>query len=283
MKIHAVGIIGSGIMGSGIAEVAASSGFDVLLRSRSEESAAQMVSTISQSLERRVSRGKLDDNQATATLNRLRTTTDLDALRDCDLIIESVVEDLDTKRHLFAHLGTVTRPDAILATNTSTLPIINIAAATSHPERVLGIHFFNPATVMGLVEIVRPITATDDFVDAAHDFARACGKHTVNAKDEAGFVVNALLFPYLNSAIELLERGVASMEDIDASMRLGCAFPMGPFQLLDLVGLDTSLAILDALFDERGLVSAKAAPTLRRLVASGRLGKKSGAGFYDYP
>lgn len=282
MHIHKVGIVGSGIMGSGIAEVALLSGYEVVLRSRAQTSAVAMVHAIERSLAKKVERSKLESEDAKEALDRLFATTDLDEVATCDLVIESVVEDLDTKRHLFTHLGQICKHDAILASNTSTLPVVALASATKHPERVCGIHFFNPAPTMALVEIVRPVTATEDVVAKAMTFARSCGKDPVEVKDEAGFVVNAILFPYLNSAIRLLERGVATMEDIDKSMRLGCAFPMGPFQLLDLVGLDTSLAILNALYQENGDHGCLAAPTLRRMVSAGQLGRKTRGGFYDY-
>ncbi len=282
MQINKIGIVGSGIMGSGIAEVAMLAGFEVVLRSRKQESAVSMVGAIERSLVRRVEKGRLEAQEAQDALSRLLATTEIDELVDCDLVIESVVEDLEVKRHLFDHLDRIVKPGAILATNTSTLPVVDLAAATRRPELVCGIHFFNPATVMGLVEIVRPITASDETIAAASAFVKKCAKDGVLVKDEAGFVVNALLFPYLNSAVKLLERGVATAEEIDRSMKLGCGFPMGPLALLDLVGLDTSVAILDALYKEFGDVATLAAPTLRRKLAAGQLGKKTKRGFYDY-
>ncbi len=197
-------------------------------------------------------------------------------------MIESVVEDLPTKQRLFAELDRICRDDTILATNTSTLPVVEMAMETRRPEKVCGIHFFNPATLMGLVEIVRPITAAEETISGAKAFAEACGKTAIVVKDQAGFVVNALLFPYLNSAVRLLERGVASMEDIDEAMKGGCGFPMGPFALLDLVGLDTTVSILDALYDEHRETACASVPRLRRMVAAGRLGRKTGEGFYRY-
>ena len=203
-------------------------------------------------------------------------------LVDVDLVIESVVEDLAVKKELFAELDTICKPGTILATNTSTLPVIEMAMATGRPDLVCGIHFFNPAPAMALVEVVRPITASDATVGAAVAFAGACGKEPVEVKDQAGFIVNALLFPYLNNAVRMFEQGVASKEGIDAAMKGGCGFPMGPFALLDLVGLDTSLAILDALYEEYRDPNYAAVPLLRRLVTSGQLGRKSKKGFYDY-
>jgi 3-hydroxybutyryl-CoA dehydrogenase len=198
-------------------------------------------------------------------------------------VIESVVEDLATKRHLFSELDRICADHTLLATNTSTLPVVQMAMETGRPERVCGIHFFNPAPFMTLVEIVRPITAADETIEEATAFAEACGKTAIVVKDQAGFVVNALLFPYLNNAVRLVDQGVASMEDIDEAMKGGCGFPMGPFALLDLVGIDTSLAILDALYEEYRDANYSALPRLRRMVAAERLGRKTGEGFYRYP
>jgi 3-hydroxybutyryl-CoA dehydrogenase len=241
-----------------------------------------MVAALTKSLDKQVEKGKLDAGERDQVLSRVTGTHDLHALTDCDLVIESVVEDLDVKKELFKRLDLVVKDDAILATNTSTLPVVDLAVVTERPERVCGIHFFNPAPMMALVEIVRPLTASDETIAAARGFAEACGKGPVEVKDRAGFIVNALLFPYLNNAVRMLETGTASGEDIDAAMRGGCNFPMGPLALLDLVGLDTSLSILDALYDEFRDQNYAAVPTLRRMVAAGHLGRKSGQGFYDY-
>ena len=280
--IKRLGIVGSGIMGSGIAEVAAKAGIEVLLRSRKQETADAMVTALTKSLDKQVEKGKLDAGERDQVLSRVTGTHDLHALTDCDLVIESVVEDLGVKKDLFKQLDLVVKDEAILATNTSTLPVVDLAVVTERPERVCGIHFFNPAPMMSLVEIVRPLTASDETISAARGFAEACGKGPVEVKDRAGFIVNALLFPYLNNAVRMLETGTASGEDIDAAMRGGCNFPMGPLALLDLVGLDTSLSILDALYDEFRDSNYAAVPTLRRMVAAGHLGRKSGQGFYDY-
>ena len=290
-----IGICGSGIMGSGLAEVAAKAGHDVVVRSRSIDTARAMVDAIAKGLDKQVQREKITAADKDAVLGRIRATASIADLADCDLVIESVVEDLAVKKALFAELDAAVKKDAILATNTSTLPVVEMAMATSRPDKVCGIHFFNPATAMPLVEVVRPITssdattgpttaltASDATIDAANAFVAACGKTGVQVKDRAGFIVNALLFPYLNNAVRIWESGTASMEDIDAAMKGGCNFPMGPFALLDLVGLDTSLAILDALHAEFADPNYAAVPTLRRLVAAGKLGRKSGAGFYTY-
>ncbi len=282
MSIKRVGVVGSGIMGTGIAEVAASSGHDVVLRSRNQSTADAVLAALEKSLDRQVAKGKRTEAERNETLARVSVTSDLRALADVDLVIESVPEDLAVKRHLFSELDRVCGDAAIIATNTSTLPVVELAMETGRPDRVCGVHFFHPAPVMSLVELVRPITASDDTMSAVGAFAEACGKEPVEVKDRAGFVVNALLFPYLNNAVRLLEQGVATKEGIDTAMKGGCGFPMGPFALLDLVGLDTSLAILDALYAEFRDPNYAAVPLLRRMVAADRLGRKSGQGFYDY-
>lgn len=277
-----VGVVGSGIMGGGIAEVAASSGHQVIVRSRSQQSGHATLAKMKSSLSQRVDSGRLDSHDAEAIISNTAITSDLDDLSECDLVIESVVEDLGVKLKLFGELDNVCKPEAILATNTSTLPVVDMAMATARPEQVCGIHFFNPAPVMSLVEIVRPITAADATIAAVTDFVSGCGKDPVLVKDQAGFVVNALLFPYLNNAIRLLESGVADVAGIDTAMKGGCGFPMGPFALLDLVGLDTSLAILEALHSEFGDPNFAPAPRLRRMVTAGHLGRKTGRGFLTY-
>jgi 3-hydroxybutyryl-CoA dehydrogenase len=282
MTISTVGILGSGIMGSGIAEVAAKSGHDVILRSRQQATADAMLTALEKSLAKQVERNKIEQSTADEVRSRVSATDDLAAIAGADLVLESVVEDLDIKRELFAAVDAIVGDHAIIATNTSTLPVVDLAVATGRPDKVVGIHFFNPAPAMSLVEIVRPLTASDETVAAARAFAEACGKSPVEVKDRAGFIVNALLFPYLNNAVRMLENGTASAEDIDTAMKGGCNFPMGPLALLDLVGLDTSLAILDALYEEFKDPNYAAVPVLRRLVAAGQLGRKSGAGFYDY-
>jgi 3-hydroxybutyryl-CoA dehydrogenase len=281
-EIKKVGILGSGIMGSGLAEVAARAGYDVVVRSRSLESANAMVASIDKGFVKAIERGKATEDERVAVLGRIIATDHLGAVADCDLVIESVVEDLSIKKALFAELEQIVKTDAILATNTSTLPVVEMAMVTQRPDKVVGIHFFNPAPMMKLVEVVRPITASDETVAAALAFAQACGKDGVEVKDRAGFIVNALLFPYLNNAVRMWESGTASMESIDTAMKGGCNFPMGPFALLDLVGLDTSVAILDALYAEFADPNYAAVPTLRRMVAAGHLGRKSKRGFYTY-
>jgi 3-hydroxybutyryl-CoA dehydrogenase len=282
MTIERLGIVGSGIMGSGIAEVAAKAGVTVVLRSRKQETADDMVAALGRSLARQVDKGRLDAADAEAVSGRVSATSDLDALADCDLVLESVVEDLDVKKQLFVELDRIVKDGGILATNTSTLPVVELAVETGRPEQVVGIHFFNPAPAMALVEVIRTLVSSDEAIAAAVDFAEACGKDPVVVEDRAGFIVNALLFPYLNNAVRMLENRTASREDIDSAMKGGCNFPMGPLALLDLVGLDTSVAILDALYTEFRDPNYAAVPLLRRMVAAGHLGRKSGQGFYDY-
>jgi 3-hydroxybutyryl-CoA dehydrogenase len=281
-EVKRIGVVGSGIMGSGVAEVATKAGFEVVLRSRTQSSADAMLAGLERSLAKQVDRGKLTEDERSGALERVRAVTDLGELAECDLVLESIVEDLPTKKHLFTELDRVCADGAILATNTSTLPVVEMAMETGRPDRVCGVHFFNPAAVMPLVEIVRAITTSDETLASARAFAEACGKTVVDVKDQAGFVVNALLFPYLNNAVKLLDAGVASRDDIDAAMKGGCNFPMGPLELVDLVGLDTSLAILDALYEEFRDPNYAPAPLLRRMVSAERYGRKSGQGFYDY-
>jgi 3-hydroxybutyryl-CoA dehydrogenase len=282
MTVKRVGIVGSGTMGAGIAEVAAKAGHEVILRSRQQATADRMVAGLEKSLAKQVEKGRLSEEDRTAALSRVTATSDLKELADCDLVIESIVEDLATKKELFNELDQICGDSAILATNTSTLPVVELAMETGRPDKVCGVHFFNPAPAMALVEIVRPLTASDETIAAARAFAEACGKSPVEVKDQAGFIVNALLFPYLNNAVRMLEQGVASKEDIDEAMKGGCGFPMGPFALLDLVGLDVSLAILEALYAEFKDPNYAPVPLLRRMVTAEKLGRKSGAGFYDY-
>ena len=280
--IFEVGIVGSGIMGAGLAEVAARAGHDVVVRSRTMEGAEAVLAKIAKGLDRQVSKDRMTEDERNAIVGRIRVTDHLGQLANCDLVIESIVEDLEIKKAMFAELEQIVKPSGILATNTSTLPVIELAMATQRPELVCGIHFFNPAPMMKLVEIIKPITASDDTIAKAVAYVEHCGKDAVAVEDRAGFVVNALLFPYLNNAIRMWENGTATMEAIDTAMMGGCNFPMGPFALLDLVGLDTSLSILDALYEEFRDPNYAAMPTLRRKVAAGQLGRKSGHGFYNY-
>ncbi len=281
-KISCVGVVGSGIMGSGLAEVAARAGFDVVVRSRTQEGADAVLDRVGSGLARQVAKERMTEEERRAILDRISVTDHLGRLADCDLVIESVVEDLAIKRELFAELEQIVKPAGILATNTSTLPVVELAMVTQRPDKVCGIHFFNPAPAMKLVEVIKPLTASKKTTSVAVECAEACGKDAVLVEDRAGFVVNALLFPYLNNAVRMLEQGTASMDDIDTAMMGGCNFPMGPFALLDLVGLDTSMSILDALYEEFRDPNYAAVPTLRRMVAAGHLGRKSKQGFRAY-
>jgi 3-hydroxybutyryl-CoA dehydrogenase len=282
MSIKRLGVVGSGIMGSGIAEVAGKAGIEVVLRSRSQSTADAMVAGLEKSLAKQVDRGKIEAADRDAVLGRVTAWSDLGVLAESDLVLESVVEDLAIKKHLFTELDRIVKEGAILATNTSTLPVVEMAMETGRPELVCGVHFFNPAPAMPLVEVVRAITTSDETIATARAFAETCGKNPVLVKDQAGFIVNALLFPYLNNAVKLYDAGVATREDIDAAMQGGCNFPMGPLALLDLVGLDTSLAILEALYAEFKDPNYAPAPLLKRMVSAERLGRKSGQGFFDY-
>lgn len=277
-----VGVIGSGIMGAGIAEVVARAGVDVVVRSRSQATAEATRNQIQASLQKQVVKGKLTQALQDEAMKHICVASELSELKNCDLIIESAVEDLATKKDLFEKLDAIVNPECIIATNTSTLPVIELARSTKRPDRVCGIHFFNPATIMPLVEVVRPITASDETIAIANEFVKTCGKEAVQVVDRAGFIVNALLFPYLNNAIAMFEAGTASMQDIDTAMKGGCNFPMGPFALLDLVGLDTSVAILEALHAEFKRPELEPRPMLRKLVSEGKLGRKTKQGFFNY-
>ncbi len=280
--VQSVGVVGSGTMATGIVEVFAKAGFDVLAVARSDEKGAAALAAVGRSLEKAVGRGKLAQADADAALARVRTTTSLQDLAPVDLVVEAVVEDLAVKRALFADLDAICRPGAVLATTTSSLPVVECAAATTRPADVVGLHFFNPAPVMRLVEVVSTVSTADDVLATAVDLCRRLGKHPVTCADRAGFIVNALLFPYLNDAVKMLEAHYATADDIDTAMKTGCGYPMGPFELLDVVGLDVSLAIERELyleFRERGYAPA---PLLEHLVTAGYLGRKAGRGFRQY-
>ena len=281
-NVQLVGVCGSGIMGAGLAEVVARAGVDVIVRSRTIDGAKSMLSSIEKNLDKQVAKEKMTVDQRNEVLSHIRITDSLHDLASCDLVIESIVEELAPKQALFKELDAIVKPDAILATNTSTLAVVKMAEATNRPDKVCGIHFFNPAVLMPLVEVIRPITASDETIARANAFVAACKKEPVQVLDRAGFIVNALLFPYLNNAVKMLEAGTANMEDIDTAMKGGCNFPMGPFALLDLVGLDTSVSILDALYAEFKDENFVPAKTLRTLLAEGKLGRKTKQGFFSY-
>lgn len=271
-------------MGGGIAEVGARAGLDVIVCEVNEQAAQAGQERLAKSLDRAVSAGKLTEEERDAALSRLRFTTAVEDLKDRQIVIEAIVEDGKLKADLFAKLDKVVEdPDAILASNTSSIPIAQLAGATGRPDKVLGVHFFNPVPVLKLVELVPSLLTSEETVERADAFAtEQLGKQTIRAKDRSGFVVNALLVPYLLSAIRMYESGFASAEDIDNGMVLGCAHPMGPLRLSDLVGLDTLKAIADSMYAEYGEPQYAAPPLLRRMVEAGLKGKKSGRGFYEY-
>ena len=280
--VQRIGVIGTGTMASGIVEVCAKSGYDVVFRARGEDKVAAVRKKIEGSLDKAVQRGKLTEDVRAETVARITGTTELDDLAQCDLVIEAVVEDLAIKKALFAALDEVMKPGAILATTTSSLPVIECAQATSRPQDVVGMHWFNPATVMKLVEVVPTVTTADDVVATVLDVCAKTKKHAVLCGDRAGFIVNALLFPYLNDAVKMLEAHYATTDDIDFAMTKGCGHPMGPFALMDVVGLDVTLAIQRTLFDEFREPGDVPAPMLEHLVRAGYLGRKTGRGFRDY-
>ncbi|MFD0199996.1 MULTISPECIES: 3-hydroxyacyl-CoA dehydrogenase family protein [Saccharothrix] len=281
-EVQRVGVIGTGTMATGIVEVFAKRGYDVVLRARSEDKAAAAVGKVRKSLEKAVSRGKLSEADRDAALARVSPVVDFADLADCDLVVEAVAEELSIKKAVFEALDEVCKPGAVLATTTSSLPVIECAAATSRPGDVVGLHFFNPAQVMKLVEVVGTISTSADVVATARRVCLDLGKVPVHCGDRAGFIVNALLFPYLNDAVKMLEAHYASADDIDNAMKVGCSLPMGPFELLDVVGLDVSLAIERTLYLEFREAGFAPAPLLEHLVKAGRLGRKTGKGFRDY-
>lgn len=280
--IQRVGVLGGGLMGSGIAQVCAGAGFPTVVREVSDALCAKSRQSIEKVLARGMERGKVTESQRQTTLANLSFVTQLREMADSDLFIEAVVEDLDVKNRLWAELNRIARSDAIFASNTSSLTIIGMASASGRADLMLGLHFFNPVPLMKLVEVVRTITTSDDTEQRALEFVRALGKEPIRAKDNSGFVVNLLLVPYMLDAINALEANVASVEDIDKGMRLGAGHPMGPFTLLDFVGLDTVYKIAEIMFAEYREKRYAPPPLLKRMVIAGMLGKKSGKGFYDY-
>jgi 3-hydroxybutyryl-CoA dehydrogenase len=282
MKINKVGVLGAGLMGSGIAEVCARAGYPTIVREVSDDLVKKGVGRVESSLAKAVERGKLAAADRDAARSRLTATTRVDELAGCDLVIEAVVENLDAKKELFAELDRICGDSAIFCSNTSSLTITELAAATRRPDRFAGLHFFNPVPVMKLVEVVRTIATSDDTIETLLEFSRSLGKEPVLAKDNSGFIVNRLLVPYLLDAVRALEEGVGSREDIDRGMELGCGHPMGPLKLLDFVGLDTTYAIAEIMFAEYREKRFAPPPLLKRMVLAGRYGRKSGRGFYEY-
>ncbi len=282
LDISKVGVVGCGLMGGGIAEVAAKSGFDVIVREVTDELLEKGEARIRKSMERAVQKEKLTAEDRDAALGRLSFTTEVPDLQGCDIVIEAIVEELAAKNALFGELDSLCGGGTIFASNTSSLTITDMAAATSRADRFVGMHFFNPVPVMKLVEVVRTIATSDETFDRAFAFSKALGKTPVAAKDNSGFIVNLLLVPYMLDAIRQLERGVAGVEDIDTAMALGCGYPMGPFVLCDFVGLDTLNMIGEIMYEEYREARYAPPPLLKRIVAMGRFGRKTGMGFYDW-
>ena len=277
-----VGVVGCGLMGAGIVEVSIKSGHETIVREINQECLDRGLARIDKSMARAFSKGKLTEAERDAARGRLKATTEIADLADCDAIVEAIIENRDAKAGLWKEIAKVAKPDALLATNTSSIPLSSLAPHTGNPTRFIGLHFMNPVPVMKLVEIVQGIESTEEAIAEGKAFVEGLGKTTILAKDTPGFVINVLLVPYLCDAVRLLEAGVATKEDIDKGMQLGCGMPMGPITLLDFVGLDTTLAISEVLHGEFGDPKYAAPPLLRRMVESGFMGKKCGRGFYDY-
>ncbi len=282
MAIKKVGVVGCGLMGRGIAEVSAKSGYDVIVSEINKELLDKGMAAINQSLSKAVEKGKISDADKAAALGKIKGTTDMQDFKDCDLVVEAAIENLDLKKKIFTDLDKICKPDAILSTNTSCLSVMNVAAVTKRPEKVLGCHFFNPVPIMKLLELVRTITTSKATIDAATEWGKSLGKTVIVAPDRPGFIVNRVYMPYMVEAIEMLENGVASKEEIDTGVQLGLNYPMGPFTLADLAGLDTILFVLDAMYAETKSPKFVAPVLLRKMVTAGHLGRKSGKGFYDY-
>jgi 3-hydroxybutyryl-CoA dehydrogenase len=281
-QIEKVGVLGAGLMGHGIAQVAAQSGYEVVLREVDDAKLEKGIGKIEKQLARAVEKGKMEQSDADAVRGRIHGTTDYNDFADCDLVIEAITEDLGLKLEMWRELDGIVKDGAVLATNTSSLSVIDQAASTKRPDRFIGLHFFNPAQVMPLLEVVQTVTTDEESLATGFEFGEKLGKQTVHAKDKTGFIVNRLLVPYLLDAIRAFEEGVGSIEQIDAAMKAGANHPMGPFTLLDFVGLDTTKSIADIMFDEYRERRFAAPPTLRKMVSAGFYGRKSGRGFYDY-
>ena len=282
MEISKVGVLGAGLMGHGIAQVSAEAGYDVVLREVDEGRLQKGIGRIEKQLARAVEKGKAEQTQADEVRGRIQGTLDYSDFGDCDLVVEAITENLELKLEMWRELDGIVKEDAICATNTSSLSVIDQAAVTSRPQKFIGLHFFNPVQRMPLLEVVKTITTDDDALQTGLDYGAKLGKQVVQAKDKTGFIVNRLLVPYLLDAIRAYENGVGTIEEIDAAMKGGAAHPMGPFTLLDFVGLDTTKSIADIMFDEYRETRFAAPPTLRKMVAAGFYGTKSGRGFYDY-
>jgi 3-hydroxybutyryl-CoA dehydrogenase len=282
MGIRKVGVLGAGLMGSGIAEVCAKAGYETTVREVTEDLVRQGMGRIEGSLGKAVEKGKLPAAERDAARKRIASTTKLEDLADCDIVLEAIVENLDVKKETYKALDRICKPGAIFCSNTSSLTITELAAATSRPDRFAGLHFFNPVPVMKLVEVVRTIATSEETFQAVYEFAKSLGKEPIRTQDNSGFIVNRLLVPYILDAVRALEAGVGTKEDIDKGMELGCGHPMGPLKLLDFVGLDTTYAIAEIMFAEYRETRFAPPPLLKRMVLAGRYGRKSGRGFYEY-
>jgi 3-hydroxybutyryl-CoA dehydrogenase len=281
-EIKKVGVLGCGLMGSGIAQVAAQAGYDTVVREVEQKFLDKGIGGIGKSLDKFVEKGKMSAADRDACKGRLKGTTSLDDLADCDIVIEAIIENAELKKETYAQLDKIVKKDAIFASNTSSLTITELSMATARPKQFVGLHFFNPVPLMKLVEVVRTILTDDASFDRAFAFAKSLGKEPVSCRDNSGFIVNRLLVPYLLDAIRAYEEGVGSIEDIDKAMQLGCGYPMGPFTLLDFVGLDTTYYITHVMFDEYREKRFAAPALLRKMVLAGMYGRKSGRGFYSY-
>ncbi len=282
MEIKKVGVAGCGLMGHGIAQVSAQAGYDVVVAEADQGRLDAGIGKINKQLARAVEKGKMEQADADAVSGRIQGTLDLNDFADCDLVIEAITEDLDGKLELWKTLDGIVKPEAFFATNTSSLPVISQAAATSRPDQFLGLHFFNPVQVMALCEVIQSVTTSEEAMKVGLDYGAKLGKLTVETKDKAGFIVNRLLVPYLLDGIRGLEEGIGTIEEIDAAMKAGAGHPMGPLTLSDFVGLDTLMSISNVMFDEFRERRFAAPPTLRKMVAAGFYGRKNGRGFYDY-
>ncbi|MCU1245613.1 MAG: 3-hydroxyacyl-CoA dehydrogenase [Acidobacteria bacterium] len=281
-EIKKVGVLGCGLMGSGIAQTAAQAGYETVVREVEQKFLDKGLGGISKSLGKFVEKGKMSQADMDACVGRLKGTTSLDDLADCDIVIEAIIENAELKRETYAALDKIVKPGALFASNTSSLTITELSMATARPKQFVGLHFFNPVPLMKLVEVVRTILTSDEAFNTAFAFAKSLGKEAVSCRDNSGFIVNRLLVPYILDAIRAYEEGVGSIEDIDKAMVLGCGYPMGPFTLLDFVGLDTTYYITQVMFEEYREKRFASPPLLRKMVLAGRFGRKTGAGFYDY-
>ena len=282
MQISNIGIVGAGTMGSGISQVAALTGYDIVMQDVSDEATNRGLGTIDKSLQRLVDREKITADAKDAAIRKISTTTDLSDLADCDLVIEAATENMDLKLDLFEEIDKVSRPETIIASNTSSLSLTKLASVSNRPDKVIGMHFFNPVPMMALVEIIRALQTSDDTFTTVDELTRELGKTPVSVKDSPGFVVNRMLVPMINEAVFILYEGIASADEIDAAMKLGAGHPMGPLALADMIGIDVCLYVMNILLEEFGDSKFRPCPLLKQMVDAGYLGRKSGKGFFDY-